>query len=767
MEIGRIWKTKRIWLILLGLIILQFLFMLFGIYREGTEASQLSECKKYIMEQYKSKDTGSMQKKLEEIMVHLENDVEEKEQNGFSYEVYYEAVSGLLEQVSYINEYPAYIEGVLKQADSMNTISIFADTDSFSNANLSKTKKDYTGLQEVRPVLFWSDYITKFLDFMPMHGLALLAGIIMVFALLDEKKNGLRSMIFSTINGRGRLVVSKIWALFLSAGVIVLLFYGTGFIESSLLYSGDFWSDMAYPIQSVQEFKDFTWNISIGEFCVIHLLYRWLALFILMLIVWTMLFVIDNPIPAFGIMGVAGVAEYILVKTIEANSPVNWLRYMNLWYMYTDKSVFTEYKNLSFFGQPLGKNFVLGITGVLLFMLFSTLAYCMGIKKYPCSSRTGGWNLWISRIQEKIERLSGRYAGQKTITGMEVHKILFLQKGWMVLVLLCLLFVEQRDFTRINRTAQQDMYYDFMERNEGIPTQESREEIEKLDQTLSKITQEYEQAEKDYEEGKIDLSVEVECENKYIAFEQDRRFLEQVKLQTAYLEQLKQEKNVEGWYVNQYGYIHLLDNGNKGMIEDVLFFMGVILLCSGVFAFEKKCGTTEMVRGTINGRKKLFIKKMQVIMALTTFLFLLRSVLELLCIRQVYGLSGLHAPVQSISSLSFVKVSCSLGAFLVYLHLMKLLVMLAVVCFICMLSVRHTQKMTIGLSVLACIPSVLYLAGISICKYFSVFTMLNINQYMLQIKDVGITALMCATFIVIGSVSLYRVHKLWCVTAHR
>lgn len=764
MERNKIFQSKRIWIVLIMLILFQFLCFLFQIHKEGIGFSQILDCKKNIMEQYESENIETMQKKLEETMVQLENDVAEKEQDGFSYEVFYEAVSGLLEQVSYIKEYPAYIEGVLEQADSMNTISIFSDTGSFSNANLSKTKKDYIGLQEVHPVLFWSEYITRFLDFIPMHGLALLAGIIMVFVLLDEKKIGLRSMVFSTINGRGKLVEAKVCALFLGAGVIVVLFYGTGFIESSMLYSGNFLSDIAYPIQSVQKFKDFTWNISIGEFCVIYLLYRWLVLFMLMLIIWTTLFVIDNPILGFGIMGVTGVVEYVLVKMIETNSPAQWFRYMNLWYLYIDKTVFTEYKNFSFFGQPLGKNYVLGITCLLILGLFCMSAYLAGVKKYPCTSKVGGWNAWISQIREKIERVYGRYTEKKTITGMEIHKILFLQKGWLVLILLCLFFVEQRDFTKVNRTAQQEMYYNFMERNEGTPDKDAQKEIDKLEETVSKITQEYEQAERDYEEGKIDLAVLIEYTNRYVAFEQDRVFLEQVKSQTAYLEQLKQENNIDGWYVNQYSYIHLLDNGNKGMIEDVLFFMGVVLLCSGVFAFEKKCGTKETIKGTVNGRKKLFARKMMVITVLTSLLFLFRTILELLCVWQVYGLSGLDAPVQSISCLSFIGISCNIGTFLIYLYLIKLLVMLAVVCFVCMFSVRWTQKITIGLSVLACIPSVLYLAGLSICKYFSVFTMLNINQYLLQIKNVGITVMMCFIFIAIGMGSLHRIYKIWCGT---
>lgn len=131
-------------------------------------------------------------------------------------------------------------------------------------------------------------------------------------------------------------------------------------------------------------------------------------------------------------------------------------------------------------------------------------------------------------------------------------------------------------------------------------------------------------------------------------------------------------------------------------------------------------------------------------------------------VKEEYGLSGLDAPVQSINCLSFVGVSCNIGTFLAYLYLLKLLVMLAVVCFVCMFSARWSQKVTIGLSVLACIPSILYLAGLSICKYFSVFTMLNINQYLVQIKNVGITVLMCTIFVFIGIGSLYRVYRIWC-----
>ena len=44
-----------------------------------------------------------------------------------------------LSQKEYVLEYPAYIQGILQSAGSLNQVSVFAQQDSFSTKNIEKT----------------------------------------------------------------------------------------------------------------------------------------------------------------------------------------------------------------------------------------------------------------------------------------------------------------------------------------------------------------------------------------------------------------------------------------------------------------------------------------------------------------------------------------------------------------------------------------------------------------------------------------------------
>lgn len=59
----------------------------------------------------------------------------------------------------YVSNYVKDIKKIIAHADSIGSISIFAQKDSFSSKNIQKTAKDYKKLLDVQPVAFESDFI--------------------------------------------------------------------------------------------------------------------------------------------------------------------------------------------------------------------------------------------------------------------------------------------------------------------------------------------------------------------------------------------------------------------------------------------------------------------------------------------------------------------------------------------------------------------------------------------------------------------------------
>lgn len=663
---------------------------------------------------------------------------------------------------SYTEEFYAHVQSVVQQADAMGGISLFTQADSFTGRNLEKTKNDFERLFSVKPVEFENRFLTEFFNCSMINGIVVLCGVIIAFAYVEENKPGLRSMIFSAANGRGKLAAQKIGALFLWSAVITVVFYGGTLAASVLFYGGSLMEGFGYPIQSLPIFMDLPWLTGIGEFLICYLIYRCMVLFLIVLIIWTVMLCIDNLLMSVGLVGFMGILNYLLYYFIGSNHPLNILRYCNLWYQSTGIGFFTEYKNLNIMSYAVNKNVVM-IGGYLLCVfIFGGAALLAGSRKYPCASRLAGWESRVEKLSKRMKKLHGNIMERLSLTGMEFYKVLISQKGMIVILLLAVILLWISDFKNLQLSGQQELYYEFLEEYTGVPNAESQQEIKELEDMLAAVEAEYLEDCKLYEQGILSTEDSILSTMRYDSFANDRKFLEQIQEQTAYLENLKEEKGISGWYVNVYSYHYLLREDN--VMWNLLLIMGVVLLCSGIFSLEKKCGTLSIVRGSREGRKGVFKKKIQTAFVLTACLFLMTMALELGITVYIYGLEGLAAPVQSIPKLSFVSIRCSIGVFFAGLYLVKGIMLSSVAALTSMFSARTSQKAAIALAFLICIPALLAMVGFDFFRYLSLIEVLSVAPFLVQTGSVGIVTVVSLIFLLAGSLSIRDAYKRWCYT---
>lgn len=657
------------------------------------------------------------------------------------------------ERLEYVKNYRSGIEEVIKQADSLGGISIFAKKDSFSESNLQKTKSDFERILNVEPVAFDDIFLKEFFSYDAINGFVLLGIMFVAFALVEEKKQGLRSIIYSGKNGRGRLVLQKISALFLWTVIIVMTFYGGNLIVSAIRFQGNLVGVTDYPIQSMEMFSDFTWDLSIGEFLIWYLIYKVLMVFAISLVVWLIMFMVDNVIISGGIIGALGCLMYISYYFISPNSPYNYLRYCNFWYLMSDMSFFTEYKNLSINSEAVNKDTVIFVAYGVFVMIILSVSMIIGIKRYPCRSRHGKTRkkAFIMSLPEKLS------AG-----GMEFYKILVKQKGIVVLIVLFATMINQTDLSEVRRSAAQELYYDFMEKYEGVPGDESEQYISEMSEMLSDIEKEYEQAAIDYEAGRITEEQLMMCTMRYHTFESERIFMSQIKEQKDYIELQKTERDIDGWYINMYGYNHLFTTGDT--MGNIVLIFAVVLLCSGVFSYEKKSGTLFIVRGSMDGRSKVFSMKMRAAVVVTLVMSAVSTVIEIVSISYVYGLSGFAAPVQSVYMLEFVPFKCSIGVFVVGMYLLKALVLVGMAVFVCAVSMTVNQRKTIIVSFILCAPALLSVMGFAGFENYSVVSVMSIGPLLLKVKSIAVVGVVGVAIIAVGIMSLVRGYRKWCIT---
>lgn len=666
------------------------------------------------------------------------------------------------ERNAYIEGFHERMEAIGEQADAMSGISIFSETDSFSQRNLRQTKADFEGMLSVQLVLFDCSFLEEYFSYKLLHGVAVLCAAVVAFVLVDENKPGLRSMIFASVNGRGRLVAERIGALLLWDGILALLFYGGTLLAGNAVLQGGLFRCLGYPIQSIPMFGNLPWKLGIGEFLLCYLACRWLLLFLITLVAWTLLYSIDHVVAAFGAAGLLGVAEYLLVRMVDANSPVNVLRYCNLWYLTAGVDFFTEYKNLNVFSHAVNKNVLIICTGVILGACFLAFAFITGICRYPNASAVSRLRRLFHRLLRKLRYRQGAFQEHLSLRGAEFYKILFSQKGFLVILVLLAVAVGQTDTTGVQRSAKQELYQEFMKEHEGVPDTEAEQELLALDEKLAEVQAAYEEDERQYLQGELSEEDWMSSCMRYEAFAPDRQLQEQLREITDYLQTLERERDIRGWYLNTSGYLHLLEDGNSLLY--VLLFLGVVLLCSGTFSYEEKCGTRMILRCSSEGRAVLYRKKIQVVVLLTAGLYLIMCALEIGAAADVYGISGLQAPVQSIMRLSFVPLRCSVGMFFGILYLVRGVTLMSVAAFTCMLSTRVGQKYTIALSCILCVPEVLSLVGITWFQYLSVLQLVSVIPFLMRVRNVAAVAAVSLGFVLLGICWMRSSYRKWCMT---
>lgn len=510
-------------------------------------------------------------------------------------------------------------------------------------------------------------------------------------------------------------------------------------------------------------FSDLTWKISIGKFLIVYICIQCFIIYVLSLFFLCMFNIFENPVYAFGSAGVLGVVEYVAYCFIDNSSVINVFKYINIFYVVLGTGIFSEYRNIAIASYAVGKNLCLFVVAMVLLLCLCLMGVLNGRYKYPVASMKKGGGV-LKRVRQRIYNIYYQYEEKVSVFRVEHNKIFVCQKGYLLLFVLLFLGIYNTDFTKVELSGVQERVVEFMEKYEGVPSEASQKEIERLSKKVQKVEKEYQRAALQYEKGKIEEKEYIRIAMKYDSFAEDREVMDELQKQTNYLKELKQKRNIDGWYMNTYGYSHLLDVKEKSNLYTLLYSFGIVFLCSGIFAFEKKSGMKELLRSTQKGRKFLFQKKLKNIFSVAFGVFLIMSVVELTNVAVVYGLTGFKAPVQSIHFLSFLPFSCNIGVFLLILYTYKFAMLLAIACFTSLLSMVFSQKTALSLSGILYIPSLLYLAGIDDLASFSITSVIGVMPTLLDTKNIWLTGAVCMVFAFVGVVSVVVMGKKWCQT---
>ncbi len=579
---------------------------------------------------------------------------------------YMEILDVLHAQLEHLRDYPDYLLQVQNNVETMRALSIFNKEGGFSARNIEKTGRDFPTEVELR---LDTDFAVTALVTDSLGGYSLLVfTLFLALQFLVERKRGLWSLVHGTPDGRQRLAVRRGWILLLGVAVGTLVLLGGKLIFYAIHCGG--LGSLTRNVQSLAVFDDFPWVMPVWVFLLGYFVLKILGMWLVGMAVWAILQSVNHLPLALCVAGVALASEYALYRFIPDSYTIVFLRYVNLFALVDVTTIALHYLNLNFFGWPV-QGFLLSIFLIppLLGLLYGANVLLASRKK-PVSRQNS-----LLKLADRIRVPFSRFVSRLRLFGLELYKLLWLQKGLLIVLLVAVFSFGVQELQWPDSNLYDPELSGYSASMQGPITEQTLRELDE----------------------KLEL---------YSAYSASETILRQLQI----LQQLRDKcadslARQDGlWLVDPEPYASLMgfneDSGHAYQREiAVVLLLALVLVLHGVFSQEQQSRVTQLLQGTPRGGAVLWRKKLAVTMLVTVLVWLVFEAGELFRLRAQYGALALAAPVQSFEYFAELPYQMSLGAAVAVYLLLRLLAMLAAAGVILLISCACRQN---NLSLLAC-----------------------------------------------------------------
>lgn len=624
------------------------------------------------LEQYRKSNPEAYKKAVEMS----ENGEESFWKNGFLYDI--------SQQIEYINSYPDFIGEMYDRAKAQSASSIFGDENSFSYKNLYKTADDYAGLENTELRLVNSDSLTATVKY-GLTDFFIIAVVLLICIYLFgyERDKGLYSLIRCTKFGRLKTIISKLAVLFVLSAFVSVLFIYSDFIVNDFLYGS---TDLSVNVQSISKFRNCTLLVTAGQFLLLFALAKTIGIFVISSLL-ALVFICFSSSAAMYLTGLGAVgAEYLLYSLIGQNSFLNLLKYINIFYILDGGEFFGSYLNLNIFSNAVTSvPIVLGVFGIVFILctIFSCVVFCKRNQQKNANV--------FSKLFERIKLRFFRINGSTSVLKGEIFKFTIQNKMAVVLVLL-LVFAVVSSFGMVrypySEVSDAD-YKAYIEYLEGDITSEKETYITEQQQYFDDLRQRLDEIAVNSELSEstkqaMSKSIENILNSKGVAFE---RVCEQY----SRLLELK-ENGVKARFIDENIYSTFVSSKTREWNDFALLCLVLLIAVPYVFSVEYKNGMINLIRPTKNGKTKLFVRKIAVLLMFTLLSFISVYLPYFIRFINTYGTKSFATPIVCIFDKLQASCFSVMGAMLVNL-LCSLLLALAVVSIITALSIITESNM--------------------------------------------------------------------------
>lgn len=659
------------------------------------------------------------------------------------------------EQVEHINSYPDYLESINGSAEDMSGISIFKTDNNSVNGNIDKTVQDYSKLKNIELTLGIDEPIVSVANSQLSNYLLILFSVFIILIFLEERKQGLWTLIYSSPKGRFNLALKRAGVLSLITVLATVVMYICVFATAFGIYGGT--ADLSRNVQSIAMFKNFVFPMSELQFILFYIGVNVLMQMALAFILWAIFSFIQNVSFAFGVTGIVFAEEILLYNYLPYQNYFSLFKCINIFTFINPSSAIIKYKNLETFGFTENMLSLLIIGAVVCIVIFSSLAVIFSTFKRPNKTPTK-IEVKISKLITRIKNIYWLIIERLTVTGYELYKILVIQKGFIAIIIFLFILFGSVNTDTIYYSATDSVVNSFYGEHSGNDINNTEVYGKNLAKEIQGVDREYEKAVSDYKDKKITEEEYLNKEMKSLAYDSKREALEIIEERISYAK----DNNV--WLVNPQGYNQLLGKEcyTQQTKNGILSIFLLIILLSGVFAYEKKSNVHYTLKATYRGRNYIFRKKILVSSIIAVVLWIVTGVTDFYRVLVNNNLENFTAPIKSLMFFKDLPFEVSIITYLILVYLIKLVMILCVAYIICYISSVTRYEVCIAVSTLVLVvPSILCILGIEVFKYLSLALPVSALKLLGESTNF-VFVIPIVLVVVLGISGLVLSNKRWC-----
>lgn len=578
-------------------------------------------------------------------------------------------------QAEYFLNWEDKVSKIVNGSDDV--VRIFQKEGGFVSDNRKKTVEVYKRISNCKLAMGKDELVTAVVNNQISGVLCLGFLIIVIFALLEDRKCNLWGILYAGKEGREKLGFKKICSLFFWCVIVNFFLLGSQVLYTCVYYDIKK-EDWIRSIQSIMMESDCVFSIQVWQYFIYYFFVTTISYFLISLFIYVILQLFrTRKLGLFFLVLFVGV-EYMFYRLIEVQSNMVLLKYINIFSFLFPEQIVFHYNNINLFEHACSRLWVMEIAAAVLFFLFFLSSVLLSCCMKPFHTKGDLEQIIIKGtafMKEKWYKIQYKLS----MAGLELYRLLIMQRGLLFLIVISFIMIRMISFQPGFYDAKTQFKEEYYEKFHGSLKQEAYDYLLDKENELSNLKTHYKIALQQYRESKID----------YEQLQSEKLYVEQQMLYKEAIEELKQEyvqlrdhrkQNRHVVIVNQNSYERIF--GKNSEYDKILmtFLLLTVMLVSSFdyFSSDSKKGIRFVMKAAKNGRSNYVHYKFRAILRANIIYLILLSFIRAVSIFCQYAPKDLSASFSSVFLCENYPINLSIAQFFILLTGCRLASMMAI-----------------------------------------------------------------------------------------